>query len=210
MEVPAESVSDFDITPTQFKELLDAIIDAPFRDFVTILRETGCRVKEARTVETRHFDTENRCWTFPIKSSKGKKENRVVLLNDKAFTITKRWASQYPTGPMFRNRNGTPWDKDLLGHRCRRLSTRLGFRVTPGIIRHVFATDAIERGVDIITLAALMGHKSLKMLQRVYSKIHKRSDHLRKALVKATGNTFPVPPPTNGSRQRKPAPSRRG
>lgn len=192
MEVPAESVRDIDITPKQFKQVLKAIKDEPFRDFVTILRETGCRVKEARLVEAKHFDRDNRCWTFPVVESKGKRDNRVVLLNDKAFAITKRWADRFPKGPIFRNMHHTPWDKDLLGHRCRRLQKKLGFRLTPGIIRHVFATDAIERGVDIITIAALMGHKSLKMLQRVYSKVHKRSDHLRRALVKATQSTSPA------------------
>ena len=41
MEVPTESVRDIDITPKQFKQVLKAIKDQPFRDFVTILRETG-------------------------------------------------------------------------------------------------------------------------------------------------------------------------
>ncbi len=203
MEKPRESVRDYDIEPAQFDKLLASIKDEPFRDYVTILRQTGCRPKEARIVEAQHFDEANRCWTFPVKLSKGEQENRVVLLNDKAFEITKKWAAKYPTGPIFRNLNGTPWDKDLLGHRCRRLKEKLGFRVTPGIIRHVFATDAIERGVDIITLAAIMGHKTLNMLQRVYSKVHKRSDHLRKALVKATENTSPDRPQSGRNDSRK-------
>ena len=32
--------------------------------------------------------------------------------------------------------------------------------------RHTFATRAIERGVDLITLSALLGHKDTKMLSR--------------------------------------------
>lgn len=42
------------------------------------------------------------------------------------------------------------------------------------------------KGVDLITLAKLMGHKDLRMLEKVYSKVHKRGDHLREALRKAT------------------------
>jgi site-specific recombinase XerD len=45
---------------------------------------------------------------------------------------------------------------------------------------------AIVRGVDIVTIAKLMGHKDLTMLKRIYQHVKKRSDHMREALRKAT------------------------
>lgn len=63
-----------------------------------------------------------------------------------------------------------------------KLSIALGFRVTPYAVRHTFATEKIIQGVDLVTIATLMGHVDLKMLMKVYQHIRKRGEHLRKAL----------------------------
>ena len=59
---------------------------------------------------------------------------------------------------------------------------KLGFRVTPYMIRHTFATRKILEGVDLVTIATLMGHVDLKMLMKTYQHIRRRGEHLRKAL----------------------------
>jgi len=186
LERPAKVARDVYLTPEQFKKLVGAIKDKEFLDIITILRETGCRPQEARWVEARHFDRKERCWVIPWAEAKGEKEERVVHLNKKAFEITQRLALKWPKGPIFRDTNGNPWTRGPLNSRCFRLRPKLGFHVCPYTIRHVFATEAIMRGVDLITLAKLMGHKDLRMLEKVYSKVHKRGDHLREALRKAT------------------------
>ncbi len=89
---------------------------------VTILRETGARPLEVRTVDNRYFDRRAKCWVFPRSQSKGKRHPRVVMLNDKALEITKRYADQYKTGPIFRNGKGGPWSKSALTQRCERLA----------------------------------------------------------------------------------------
>jgi integrase len=184
---PAATSRDVYLMPDQYKAMLAAIPqDDAFRDFVTVMRETGCRPQEARRVEARHFDREGRCWTFPKEEAKGGREARVVLLNDRAFEITQRLALKYPEGPLFRNQRGNPWKKVALLNRCHRLREKLHFHICPYAIRHTFATDAIVRGVDLVTIAQLMGHKNLEMLQRIYQHVRKRSDHLREGLRKAT------------------------
>jgi site-specific recombinase XerD len=50
------------------------------------------------------------------------------------------------------------------------------------MVRHTFATEKIAQGIDLVTIATLMGHVDLKMLMRVYQHIRRRGDHLRKAL----------------------------
>ena len=102
------------------------------------------------------------------------------------LAVTRRLALKNPEGPIFRNNSGKPWTKNALIQQCKRMTKKLGFHVCPYAIRHMFATDAIIRGVDIVTIAELMGHKSLKMLHRIYQHVRKRSDHLRKALDQAT------------------------
>jgi integrase len=156
-------------------------------DILTVMKETGCRPQEARKVEAKHFDRTGRCWIIPKPESKGKKEARVIHLSDKAFEICQRLALKYLEGPLFRNSSGNPWRTEVLDYRCQRLSKRLGFRVTPYSIRHTFCTDAIIRGVDLQTIATLMGHSDLKMISRVYQHIRKRDDHIKAGLRKATG-----------------------
>ena len=60
----------------------------------------------------------------------------------------------------------------------------LGF--TAYQLRHTWATDAILRGVDLVTIATLMGHSDLKMLSTCYSHVQKRSAHLHEALQRVT------------------------
>ena len=67
-----------------------------------------------------------------------------------------------------------------------RISRKLDFPVTPYSVRHTFATDAIIKGVDLQTIATLMGHSNLKMLSTVYQHIQKRSDHIKEGLRRAT------------------------
>ena len=149
------------------------------------MTQTGCRPGEARRVEARHFDREDRCWVFPVAESKGKRDKRVVLLTDTAFEICQRLALKYPEGPIFRTSAGKPWTRRGVLLPIVELSKKLGFEVCPYAIRHCFATDAIIRGVDLQTIATFMGHTDLNMLSKVYQHIRRRSDHLRAGLNKA-------------------------
>lgn len=177
--------------PKQYQQVLSLIRDEAFRDYVEILRHTGCRPKEARIVEARHCLWEDRCWVLPTNLAKGKMEPRTVLLSNRALEICRRRAELFPEGPMFRNLLGTPWTSNAITDRFRRLNAKLDFHVTAYAIRHTFATDAILRGVDLVTIAKLMGHKNLKMLTEVYEHVSKRQDYLRKGLDQATGHLNP-------------------
>ena len=49
------------------------------------MRQTGCRPQEARTVESRHIDSKNRCMIFERKESKGEQERRVDTTDGRSF-----------------------------------------------------------------------------------------------------------------------------
>lgn len=42
----------------------------------------------------------------------------------------------------------------------------LGFKFRPYDCRHTFATRAVENGIDLVTLASILGHASLRMVIR--------------------------------------------
>ena len=184
---PAPVARECYLSPEHFSKVEDAIKDQEFHDFVTILRETGCRPQEACAVEARHFDRIGRVWTFPVKESKGKRDQRVVVLNDKAFAITQRLALKNPTGPLFLNKKGRRWNSSNLNCRWRRVSKKVGFKVFSYVLRHTFCTDALLRGVEPMELATLMGHKSIDMIWKIYNKLRLQTKHLQNAMKRATG-----------------------
>ena len=53
--------------------------------------------------------------------------------------------------------------------------------------RHSWCTHALERGVDAVTVATLMGHKDTTMISRHYAHLMQRRDHLRDSVRKAVG-----------------------
>jgi integrase len=119
-----------------------------------------------------------------VEESKGKRDRRTVLLSDVAFDICQRLALKHPEGAIFRDRRGKPWTATALDRECEKLSKLVGFHLTPYMVRHTFATRKILAGVDLITIAALMGHRNLNTLSRVYAHVMRRQDHLRAALNK--------------------------
>lgn len=191
VERPTPPPRDVYLMPDQWDKLVALVAKSRDKgallDIITVMKETGCRPTEARCVESRHFNRKDRCWIFPTNESKGERESRVVLLTDKAYAICQRLALKYPKGPIFRTSIGTPFTRHSFGDRLYQYGEKLGFRVCPYAVRHTFATDAIIRGVDLQTIASLMGHSDLKMLSRIYQHLRKRSDHLRAGLQKAVG-----------------------
>jgi integrase len=173
------------ITEAQYARLMSAIPDQEFRDFVTFLRETGCRPIEARKAEARHFEREGLTLTFARKESKGKKRQRVIVLTPTAAGIIQRLVLKHSTGALFRNLKGRRWTRDSINSRFQRLSDKLKFEVHAYALRHTWVTDALLNGVEPLTVATLAGHTSINMIWEVYNKIRLRQDHMRKAAVQA-------------------------
>jgi integrase len=188
VEMPTPTPRETYITQEQFDALLPLVKDRAFREFLTILWETGCRPQEARIVEASNFIEARGVWSFERKKSKGRRRRRIVYLSPKALSITKRLAAKYPTGPILRNKLGRPWTKNALMHRFYRLRQEVDFPVHAYAFRHGFATAALKRGVDPLRVALLLGHKDTRMLEWVYQHVDENDDHLRAGLTIGTGD----------------------
>ncbi len=245
LEVPRAEHREVAMEEKEFQELLSFICNSAFRDLVVTTWETGCRPQESLRVEARHVDTKNQRWVFPISESKMKRCVRVVYLTDTALAITKRLMHLYPTGPLFRNKNGIPWTTDAvncafsaiqvrmgkqeMNSRCdtirdsqiieliptltktkrekgvvrdkrpaelreeakrkltRKRACELATRYSLYALRHSWATNALKRGVDPLTVAILMGHKDPSTLARVYQHLSLSPEHLLAQTKKAAG-----------------------
>lgn len=185
MKKPPLLVRETLIPPELWRAIGKTVKDQPFRDLLMILRETGCRPYEARTVEASNVRGDT--WLFSKVDSKGQKYNRLVLLTPRALRITKRLMETNPTGPLLRDTRGKPWTRNAIVCRFIRLSKKLNTPIFAYSIRHTFCTEGLEKGVDSTSMAVLMGHRDTTMVARVYSHLTGNKKHLKAALRKAKG-----------------------
>lgn len=177
--VPREFVFSRDQVDAIFRETDDA-----FLLFVAMLSMSGARPYEVRTVTAADCRDDCRTWYWD-RAKKGKP--RIVYLPKPVQEICRTLVSQRPTGPLLLNARGKPWTRNAIFLRMRRL--RIKLRLPAGAVayalRHTFATDALEKGLDVLTVAKLMGHSNTEMLAKVYA--HLRDPHLSAAADRAAG-----------------------
>lgn len=205
IERPSTEAREAYITPDQWIRALALVKQKdPFRDFITFMRLTGCRPQEARAIESQHFDRFARTVIFAVRDSKGKREKRVIPLHREAVAILTKLALKFPTGKLFRNSKSKPWSKDAIVLRFSRMSETLGFEFFAYAIRHTYATDALLRGIDPVTVATIMGHKDAKMILKVYQHINLNTGHIADAVNKAVDD-LPIDAPKDDKRKEKTA-----
>jgi len=67
------------------------------------------------------------------------------------------------------------------------LAAKQATRYSLYAFRHSWATNALESGVDALTVATLMGHSDPSTLARVYSHISSNPEHMAQQAVRAVG-----------------------
>ena len=245
LEVPSSTPKDTYVKPDEFEYLMQFVTEGNFADLVRITYETGCRPQEIIRIESRHADLSNSRWVIPASEAKVKSSPRIIYLSEHAITASKVGINSWTTGPIFRNLNGKPWNKDSIGcqfarlqirmakammkqqgktiserdiinfipslnqHRTshgqtipktaaelreeakRKLTERCARQIAPRYslyaLRHSWATNALKRGVDPLTVAILMGHKDPSTLARTYQHLSHNPEHMLAQAQKAVG-----------------------
>ncbi len=130
---------------------------------------TGCRVSEIVGMRVDEIDLDNGC----VKVlGKGQKE-RVVFLSDRALEYLDRYLDGRRSGPVILSIRA-PYQglhKNALENIVRAIAKRAGItkRVFPHLLRHTFATRALNKGMPLPTLCDILGHSSTETT-RIYAK----------------------------------------
>jgi site-specific recombinase XerD len=138
--------------------------------FETLL-STGCRVSEIANLKLEDIDMENNM--AKIKG-KGDKE-RIVFLSARAIEFLKIYIQQSKRSDNYvfvsNHRPYSGLSNKSLERIIRKMSdsANINKAVFPHLLRHTFATNAINKGMPISSLCDLMGHSSIDTT-RIYAK----------------------------------------
>jgi integrase/recombinase XerD len=125
----------------------------------------ACGLRVSEVVALRASDIDSQRMVLRVCQGKGQKD-RYVMLSPKLLEVLRYYYRVYrPTASLFFGQ-----DKERPLHRrtvlvtCQRIARRAGLtkRVTVHTLRHSFATHLLEAGVDLRTIQALLGHRSLR------------------------------------------------
>jgi integrase len=161
-------------------------IDRQFRLALIAIRHCGGRPQDVARARVEFVDATVSRWTLPEhKTQKKTLLPRTIYLSPCLQTITRMLIAGRTEGPLFRGRRGA-LTVNAITCRVKRLRRDLG--LAEGTVayayRHSYITDALVRGVDVATVAALTG-TSVEMIQRHYGHLSQRSDHLQEAAIRA-------------------------
>jgi integrase len=101
------------------------------------------------------------------------RNDRYVPLHPQLLELLTTWAASHDDRGSGRllTHDGTPLSTGYVRYLVRRLGSDAGIgHVHPHQLRHTFATQAINRGMRIEAIGAMLGHRSLKMTL-VYARI---------------------------------------
>jgi integrase len=183
------------VTRQERRKVLDNYPEGdPFRDFLFALEETGCRPGEASMVTAEHADLDLGVWVLAEHKTESKARGaRVVILTPAMVELTRRLVRLRPSGPLFLNEDGRPWNRNAIRCRFRRARKKLGLGgdLVAYLYRHAVATDLLESGAGLAQAAEILGHRGTEMISRHYSKLRERREHLRDQLRRARGGDQP-------------------
>jgi integrase len=156
-----------------------------FGDMLAVYYATGARTSELAVAQVRDFSTRSR--QIVLKEHKRSRTQAVasvrhINVSGEALGILQRLcAGRQPDELIFARPWGKPWTKKTLNtrlHAVRRIAVALGTKVRETVtiydFRHLWISEALMAGVDVMTVARMAG-TSVRMIETVYG--HFRTDH---------------------------------
>lgn len=138
--------------------------DLKHKTMTALMYSSGLRIGEVCSL--RYEDVDRRNMRLHISHGKNRHDRYAILSKAALDLLTQYWfAYGRPRGYLFPKQNGQdrPIDTFFLSRHIHAHEDRLGWerRLTCHSFRHAFGTHLYEDGADLLTIKALLGHKSL-------------------------------------------------
>ena len=199
-----------DPTAAKFMAALAADPNQRRRLMVELLARTGMRAGELAALRD---DAMIRIGdTFWLRVPVGKLHNdRYVPLHPILVELITTYRDQREptrTGLLVERNDGQPFDRRTIHRYVATVAQRAGVgHVHPHQLRHTLATQAINRGMSLEAIAALLGHRTMRMTL-VYARISDRTvadEYVRvtEAVEASYRTSEPVPATAEGTNMRR-------
>jgi integrase len=141
---------------------------------VRFMRATGCRPSEAFAATAADFRLSDAMPIYTVREHKNTHRGmeRIVPLNAAAVAAVRDALALRPQthGPLFPNGAGNCWEKSVMLNIVKRACLQLGIpHWTPYQLRHLAATEAVNRTGNEAAVAAMLGHAPDSTIVRRYS-----------------------------------------
>lgn len=145
-------------------QFISTMPDLKQKTMTAVMYSSGLRIGEL--CHLRYEDIERRNMRIHICHSKARQDRYAILSKAALDLLTQYWfAYGRPTGWLFPKQHvpSRPIDTFYLSRHIHAHERRLGWpeRFTCHTLRHAFGTHLYENGTDLLTIKALLGHKSL-------------------------------------------------
>jgi integrase len=168
-----------------------------FRPFLQALKDTGARPGEIAAATAADFKPDLGAFVFNKEMTRrgerfshktARKNDRVIFLSRPTLEYVREMVGKYPTGPLFRRKVGRGFHKVYVVGAFLKLQKKLGMpMLTAYSYRHTYATELLKAGMDVDTLAELMGNSAM-IIRQHYSHLlagkkglRSKLEHFRKA-----------------------------
>jgi len=165
------------LSAEEVTRLLAAVPGLRERAAMEIAYAAGLRLSEVLRLKLSDIDSER--MILRVDQGKGKKDRNVMLSPALLETLRAYWRESKPRVWLFPGQGGKrPLHPTLLQRAFKqaRHEARITKPVSFHSLRHSFATHLLESGVNVRTIQALLGHRSLGTTQRY---MHVAGDYLR-------------------------------
>ena len=160
-------------------KFLQCVLSRKQRMLLTTMYATGMRVGEA--VRLGVADIDSRRMTILVARGKGNKQRLVPLSQNLLTELRLFWKTHRNPRWLFPSRRpDEPLRIQAVEATCRRARARAGLkrRFNTHSLRHTFATELLEAGVDLFSIQKILGHRALSTTA-TYT--HVRRSHLQAA-----------------------------
>lgn len=145
-------------------------------DVARLIRLLGCRPEEIMALRREHVSLSRK--EVQIAGGKSKAARRMIPLDGESLKILARRVRKSSTW-LFPSKRYPSRHITKLNNTHDRVCLDAGVSFVLYDLRHKFATEAVATGVDLVTLAALMGHSSISLLMKY---AHPTDAHKRAAM----------------------------
>jgi len=151
------------LSPDEVLRLINAA--APGRERLLLQVAYGCGLRLSELLHLQVADIDSDRMVIHVRQGKGAKDRLVPLSVRLLQELRDYWRVFRPRTWLFRSQKlDQPINAAYVQRRFIRLRKQVGLakRCSMHTLRHSYATHLLEAGIDLLTLKALLGHRSLE------------------------------------------------